>query len=217
MMNKNSLAKIYQLHHQEKNRYNFTVYGKKKCEFFSKFIGQGKRILDLGCRDGTLTKCYIKGNIVTGVDIDNNALELLKKKYNISTLWLDLNSEWDELIGKKFDVVVMSEVLEHLYFPDKVLQKVYCLLDSGGILLGSVPNAFRLPSRLRLLLGKKKGTPLEDPTHINHFSYKEIKNMLKITGFKNIVLEPIVKKKYLLIEKIWPGSFSYMIMFKAEK
>lgn len=217
MMTKKTLAKTYQIHHQKGKRYDFGLYGRERGKFFSESIGQGKKVLDLGCRDGSLTQHYLKGNRVIGVDVDRDALHQAKEKYGLETIWLDLNSEWKELEQYRFDIVVMGEVLEHLYFPKKVLTKTYYLLKPGGFLIGSVPNAFRLPSKLRFLLDQKKGTSLGDPTHINHFSHKELMEILNETGFKNVLLEPIVKKRYLWFEKIWPGSFSYLIMFKAQK
>lgn len=234
-MTKESLAKIYNFHHQKENRYNFGIYEKERAEFYLKFIGDpkspkatgspaaesgiggGKKILDLGCRDGTLTKYYLKGNQITGVDIDKKALEYAKKKYGFRSIWLDLNSEWEVLSNELFDAAVMGEVLEHLFYPKKILSRVYRSLKPGGILLGSVPNAFRIPTRLRILFGLKKGTSFFDPTHVNHFSRKELLETLKEAGFKDVLLEPMVKKQYLWLEKIWPGSFSYLIMFKANK
>jgi 2-polyprenyl-3-methyl-5-hydroxy-6-metoxy-1,4-benzoquinol methylase len=217
MINKEGKQKIYQLHHKKGNRYGFTLYGEERSKFFSSFIGTGKKILDLGCRDGSLTRHYLSGNQVVGVDIDLEALELAEKKHKIKTIHLDINNKLGELGKDKYNIVVLSETLEHLYFPGDVLSEIYSLLGHGGVLLGSVPNAFRFPSRLRFLLGKKTGTSLWDPTHINHFSHEEIKNLLQGSGFKGIVLKPLVKKKYSCFEKIWPGSFSYLIMFKAEK
>jgi len=217
MDTKETLSKIYQHHHQEKKRHNFALYGEERGEFFSSFIGQGKKVLDLGCRDGSLTKYYLKGNQMTGVDVDQYALQQARKKYGFQTIWLDLNSEWKELEKHIFDVIVVGETLEHLYYPKIALSKAYHLLKPNGLLLGSVPNAFRFANRLRFLLGRKKGTSFCDPTHINHFSHKELEEILKEAKFKNIILKPLVKKQYLWFERIWPGSFSYLIMFKAEK
>jgi len=48
------------------------LYGRERAEIFSKWLGKGKKILELGCRDGSLTKLFAEGNKITGVDIDKN-------------------------------------------------------------------------------------------------------------------------------------------------
>jgi 2-polyprenyl-3-methyl-5-hydroxy-6-metoxy-1,4-benzoquinol methylase len=95
------------------------------------FIGAGKKILDLGCRDGTLTKYYVEGNHVLGVDIDVKALEIAKKNLGVETLEMDLNGDWKELGDKTFDIIVAGEVLEHLYYPERVIKKIKERLNKG--------------------------------------------------------------------------------------
>jgi 2-polyprenyl-3-methyl-5-hydroxy-6-metoxy-1,4-benzoquinol methylase len=174
------------------------------------FIGTGKKILDLSCRDGMLTKYYVDGNQVLGVDIDAEALEIARKNLGIETLEMDLNGDWKKLKDKTFDVIVAGEILEHLYYPEIVIKKVKERLDRGGIFIGSVPNAFSLKNRFRYFLGKKQNTPLEDPTHINHFSYKELRDLL-LRNFKEITIIGLGRYKFL--SKIFPNLFAFDLFF----
>ncbi len=129
----------------------------------------------------------------------------------ISVQKADLHAEW-EIEKGVYDAVVAGEVLEHLYYPDTVLGKVSAVLKEDGVLLGSVPNAFSLINRVRLFLGNKKGTPLSDPTHINHFKRRELMMRLK-KHFNDVTIEPL--GKYAWLDKFVPGMFSFMFLFEA--
>jgi 2-polyprenyl-3-methyl-5-hydroxy-6-metoxy-1,4-benzoquinol methylase len=206
----NFLKDIYEQHHKDKKRVGFSILEKERGRLLKNFIGTGKKILDLGCRDGTLTKYYVDGNQVLGVDIDATALEIARKNLGVETLEMDLNRSWEELGDKIFDVIVAGEVLEHLYYPERVIKKIKERLNRGGIFIGSVPNAFSLKNRVRYFLGKKQNTPLEDPTHINHFSYKELRNLLS-RNFKEITI--IGLGRYKLLAKIFPNLFAFDLFF----
>lgn len=187
--------------------------GKERGELLKKEIGIGKKVLDIGCRDGSLTKYFVAGNNVLGVDIDELSLEKAKINLKINTRLLDLNGDWNELGGEKFDVIVAGEVLEHLYCPEEVFKKIINHLNPQGIFLGSVPNAFSLKNRVRYLLGKKKNTPLEDPTHINHFGYNDLNNLFK-KYFKEVKIFGL--GRYKKLSEICPLWFAFNLFFKVK-
>ncbi|MBI3900926.1 MAG: class I SAM-dependent methyltransferase [Chlamydiia bacterium] len=171
---KEELSQIYANHHRERGRYNYLFCQGSRVPWIQKWIGKGKRVLDLGCRDGTLTQEFAKGNEVIGVDIDQHALQLVQKRLGIETHWLDLNAEWPFPKGS-FDVVICCELLEHLFFPQVTLQKIALLLKEGGSFIGSVPNAFRMRNRWKFLWGKEFDS---DPTHLHIFSYQKLMKLL---------------------------------------
>ena len=152
----NSINKIYEFHHSNNRQSDFSILEKERGELLRDVIGSNKTVLDLGCRDGALTKYFVDGNKVTGVDVDRNSLLKIKNNLSLETMEVDLNADWRELENKKFDVIVAGEILEHLYFPDIVIKKVYNHLQPNGIFLGSIPNAFSFKNRIRYILGSKK-------------------------------------------------------------
>jgi SAM-dependent methyltransferase len=82
-----------------------------------------------------------------------------------------------------FDAVVAGELLEHLQFPDALVAEIRRVLRPGGVLAGSVPNAYRVQSRLRFLRGRP---PEDDPTHLRMFSPAALEELL--AGFERVEL-----------------------------
>ena len=181
---KESLEAVYLSHHAT-GKYGH-LRSSERGWYLAEWIGQGKQVLDLGCRDGELTRFFAAGNKVTGADVDRKALELAKDKLGIETCWLDLNRELP-FPEESFDVVVACEILEHVNYPQRLIPQVHSVLRPGGLFLGSAPNAFRLGNRLAFLLGMEFE---KDPTHLHIFSRKRLRLMLS-EYFKDVSLVPV--------------------------
>lgn len=177
---------MYQGHHERGRRYGYLYCHGARSPYLKNWVGQGKQVLDLGCRDGMLTESFTAGNQVVGVDIDQKALSLIQERLGIKTCWLDLNQEWP-FAKDAFDVVVACEILEHLFFPDTMLQQIAASLRPGGIFIGSVPNSFRFRNRLKFLFGQEFD---KDPTHMRLFSCTKLEKLLG-TLFTEIKIIPL--------------------------
>jgi len=209
----NPVKNIYEEYRLVSREEGFAIMKNERGELFKERIGEGKKVLDLGCRDGALTEFFVKNNEVLGVEIDERSLNKAKENLKINTLSIDLNGDWQELERQKFDVVVAGEILEHLYFPEKVLKKVKKHLVPGGMFLGSIPNAFSLKNRLRYLRGHKEFTPLSDPTHINQFSYHDFKKILS-EQFDEV--EIIGLGRYRRLARWCSNWFAFILFFCAK-
>jgi 2-polyprenyl-3-methyl-5-hydroxy-6-metoxy-1,4-benzoquinol methylase len=188
-MQKQILEDIYRKHHERGNRYGYLYCGGARVPFLKDWVGKGKRVLDLGCRDGMLTQSFARDNEVIGVDIDQNALELVHKRLRIETLWLDLNHEWPFEPGS-FDVIVACEIGEHLFYLDLFFKNVQKTLKPGGTFIGSVPNAFRMRNRWKFLMGREYET---DPTHVRQFSFGKLEVLLR-ASFSSVEIVPLEGK-----------------------
>jgi 2-polyprenyl-3-methyl-5-hydroxy-6-metoxy-1,4-benzoquinol methylase len=202
----NGAKSIYEYHNVNRRGDGFSILKAERSALFARAIGTGKKILDLGCRDGALTKCFLEGNDVTGADIDTVALAKAQATLNIKTVSVDLNGDWDELGSEKYDCIVLAETLEHVYHPEKIVEKVTLRLNEDGMFVGSVPNGFSLKNRVRLFLGKKRYTTLMDPTHINHFTHHELSGLLR-KHFNEVSVVPLGRWAWL--DVVWPGMFSF--------
>lgn len=188
-MQKSFLENVYRKHHERGKRYGYLYCGGARVPYLKQWIGVGKRVLDLGCRDGMLTHGFVDGNQVVGVDIDQKALEMARQRLGIETAWVDLNNEWP-WEKESFDVVVACELIEHLFVLEGFLERVAGTLKKGGLFVGSVPNAFRVRNRLKFLFGREYET---DPTHVRQFSCEKLGKVLG-EYFSEIEIVPIEGK-----------------------
>ncbi len=208
-----SIQQIYESHHASKRSQGFSIMEKERGELLKKYVGTGKKVLDIGCRDGALTKWFTEGNDVLGVDVDTVSMKRAEENLGIKTQFVDLNGDWSELTGQQFDVITAGEILEHLYYPEKVIAKVKNHLKPQGVFLGSIPNAFNLKNRLRYLTGKKRGTPLDDPTHITQFSAPELEKLLK-ENFSDVKIYGL--GRYQKLAQLNPNLFAFDLFFVAK-
>ena len=201
-----SLGERYEAHHRERREEGDFVFVPDRIPLFRAAIGTGKRVLDLGCRSGALTRHLLEGNDVVGVDVDSAALE------KAAALGIEpVEANVDEPLpfaDASFDAVVAGELLEHLQFPDALVAEIRRVLRPGGVLAGSVPNAFRLQSRLRFLRGKP---PEDDPTHLHLFAPAAVRELLR--DFRDVRLD-YVGGRY---RRVHPRLLARDLVFRARK
>jgi methionine biosynthesis protein MetW len=193
----------YRKHHRGSRSPEFIYAGQERLELFRRYVGgPGKRVLDLGCRDGALTQAYLSGNEVVGVDVDTEALEQAAAR-GITTVWADLEEPlpFEEAA---FEVVVVGELLEHLGEPERVLGECRRVLRPRGRLVGSVPNAFRLKNRLRFLAGRP---PESDPTHLHLFSPSDVRRLL--ATFEDVELQFIASRFLRLHQRLFGNDLVF--------
>jgi SAM-dependent methyltransferase len=173
----------YERHHRDRRAGGEFVFVPERLPLFVDAVGGPDRdVLDLGCRSGAVTEHFLDGNRVTGVDVDASALERAAERGIVP---VRANAEerlpFDE---GSFDAVVAGELLEHVRDPAEVVAEVRRVLRPGGTFVGSVPNAFRLQSRLLFLAGRP---PEDDPTHLHMYSAAQVRALLG--GFERVALE----------------------------
>jgi 2-polyprenyl-3-methyl-5-hydroxy-6-metoxy-1,4-benzoquinol methylase len=125
----------------------------------------------VGCNEGRGLEFYkANGFEAQGLELNSHAANVARSKGFIvygSTL-----EEFEQ--DQKFDVIVLSNVLEHSLDPSKMLAAIYRLLNPGGIVCISCPNS---ESWLRKTFGKY-WINWHVPFHLTHFSQKTLTDLL---------------------------------------
>jgi len=202
-----AIEHAYRRHHETSREDGFVFCAPDRIPLFSRWIGgSGLQILDLGCRDGALSEAYLDRNHVIGVDVDRSALARAEER-GLETAWADVDEPLP-FPDESVDVVVAAEVLEHLRLPEQALAEAMRVLRPGGLLVGSVPNCFRLKSRLRFLLGRP---PESDPTLLHLFDPAAVSRLLD--AFEEVEIRCIAGR----LVRLNGPLFANDIAFRARK
>lgn len=95
-----------------------------------------KKICEIGAFDGLLLNIFKNnGCEVFGYELNDNAREYAKKKYNI-----DLKPDFLK-DNQKYDIIILSHVIEHFKEPKEILLKIKSMLNDNGFIFIEVPNS----------------------------------------------------------------------------
>ena len=136
-------------------------------------------IIDIGAGKGGLLsylrdKGYTK---LTGVDSSSNCVKYICDNHKIKAICADFNKL---LLNEKYDLVILAQTLEHMYFCNDCLANIRNIMTDDGFLYLEVPDASRY------LDCKHLPFYYFDHEHINHFQKVSLENLLYINGFKII-------------------------------
>lgn len=124
----------------QKNPLKYLAYKEETYFPIYKYLNDKKKleILEIGSGYGYTTYAMIKaGHNVTGVDISKNAVNFANT--NLGNQYIC--SQIEEFASdKKYDLIVATELLEHLSDPEILIKKSKSLLKNNGTLLITTPN-----------------------------------------------------------------------------
>lgn len=201
---------------------NFTKYTKcedlKRLKFIQNQVEKIKpplQILEVGCGNGNI--CYQiahLGHQVVGIDLSKESIDYANEHFAMPNLsYKTLPAE--SIDGHSlYDVIICSEVLEHLVEPSKVLTQIFRMLKPNGIAIITVPNGkgprerlitrpiqnlrksdgllWKITTRFKTLLGYK-GTTIQSNAvsleHIQFFSLTSLHELAKNAGFQIIEIQ----------------------------
>jgi len=180
-----------------------------------------KMVLDIGCGRANLAVALKgRGYIVSGVDISDKALKETSEFLKDAFCFNVEDDIWPkELLDKKYDMIVASEIIEHLFLPNEFMKKVTGLLEENGKIVVTIPNFLFWKNRLKMSFGKfkyeEKG--LLDFGHIRFFTYETAKELFEYCDLKvekeNHFYPNLYKRKLNFLGNFFPGFFAYQLTF----
>lgn len=155
-------------------------------------------ILDLGCGAGSLGKALKERQSchVTGVELNKDAAEIAKSNLDIC-LCDNLNRYNPALDKRKYDCIILADILEHLIQPWQVLKKFANVLEEKGTIVASLPNIAHpwIISQLQKGLFRYEPAGLLDVTHLRFFTKTTIGQLFYKAGLKITKLTPWPNEK----------------------
>jgi len=141
---------------------------------------KNNRLLDVGCGAGTFLEAAARDNWQAfGVEVSRGAAE------HVRSLGFEVflgELEQANYPGEYFDIVIASEVLEHVPDPQTLLQSIARVLRTGGLLWATTPHGRGISARLLDL----DWTTICPPEHLQLFSVKSIKELVQSVGFRKV-------------------------------
>jgi methionine biosynthesis protein MetW len=136
---------------------NSSVGFRPDFELIANWIAPGARILDLGCGDGSLLAHLAKTRGVRGYGLEIDAKNVATCiAAGVSVIQADIDDGLPDFADASFDYVVMTEALQALVRPDKVLAE---MLRVGKRAIVTFPNFGHWRVRWSLLRGRMPLTP----------------------------------------------------------
>lgn len=158
-----------------------------------------REILDVGCGEGALAKELTRGGkSVVGIELDPGKASRARENCRrvIQGDAEDLQTvEAVRAVQSSFDVLLFSEILEHVRRPEEVLRSFLPLLKPSGAIVVVVPNVAFYKTRLTLLRGEWNYTSegILDRTHLRFLTKKSLKTLFEETG---LTLQTLIATHY---------------------
>ncbi|MEO1146913.1 MAG: methyltransferase domain-containing protein [Cyanobacteria bacterium J06638_22] len=151
---------------------------------------QALHILDLGCGNGSLSR-YIaqQGHNVTGIEPSSSGIKFAQaQESNCTFIQAGIESLPYEKLEHQFDVIISSEVIEHLLFPRELIRaSKRCLKPNGRVIL-TTPYHGYWKNLTIAIMGKMDHhfNPLWDGGHVKFFSQKTLTTLMEQEGLTQI-------------------------------
>ena len=186
-----------------------------------RWIKPGARVLDLGCGDGTLLSRLQQSKHIRGygLEIDADKIQLCVEK-GVNVIEQNIEAGLHNFDDKSFDTVVMSQTLQTMYYPDKILAE---MLRVGRECIVTFPNFGHYKARIQLLI--KGRMPVSDllpyewyNTPNIHFctlnDFEVMCQNLKMTVLDRLVIAP---QEILPLSKYLPNLFGETGIYRVSK
>lgn len=132
--------------------------------------GTDRRVLDAGAGEGRFRK-YFDGDLYCGMD-----RAVGDRDWDYSHLELIADLAFFPIVARQMDVIICTQVLEHVPDPDAALHEMYRVLRKGGRLYLTAPQGWN---------------EHQQPHDFYRFTSFALSDLLRRSGFREIEIEPL--------------------------
>lgn len=180
-------------------------------ELCADLVKPDARVLDIGCGNGYTAGQFLdRGCMVVGIDLSESGIALARATYPSGRFEvLPADDHLLENLGTvPFDIVVSTEVIEHLYAPRPYVRGCFRALRPGGRFVCSTPYHGYLKNLVIAFTGRTIAhvTPLWDGGHIKLWDRATLSRLLIETGFVNLQFRGAGRLPYLWMTMLMSGD-----------
>ncbi|MDH5378194.1 MAG: methyltransferase domain-containing protein, partial [Gammaproteobacteria bacterium] len=184
MWDKRIASHIYNMYHAQLEMYQSLV------------PKEAKRVLDVGCAQGTLALLLAEqGYSVMAVDLRQGFLDYAKTRWTHGDIVFKQGNVFDLGLKEKFDVIFANQIIEHLVYPQEMVEKLSALLNENGLLVMTTPNGkyFKNSQPSYTELGNPKDWEhmqftADGDGHFFAYTPEELRDIFEKSGLKNIIV-----------------------------
>ena len=174
--------------------YAYTNRRKYTIDLVKKVAPSGSKILDVAAAQGNFALSLAElGYEVTWNDLREELIDYVKLKYEYGTINYAPGNIFE--LSFEFDVILITEIIEHVAHPDDFLRKIARMVKPGGHIIMSTPNGEYFRNRL------PKFSNCSDPSRFEAIQFKpDADGHIFLLHQKEI--ETIARKANLTVEEI---------------
>jgi trans-aconitate methyltransferase len=195
------MTHIWQTHLGEEVAYDPLYHDRPRVEVASFIDEPPGLVLDIGCgagATGTLIKQKFPGTRVIGIERNPQAAERARHVLDeVICASIDSEAVSTHLERTRIDLVLLLDILEHLYDPWRSLLRLRESLVTGTRVLASVPNVRNLITLDGLASGQwnYEENGVLDITHVRFFTKASLKQLFEETGYTVVAMEPLLQRE----------------------
>jgi 2-polyprenyl-3-methyl-5-hydroxy-6-metoxy-1,4-benzoquinol methylase len=157
----------------------------------------GLQILDVGCAQGTLALLLAEqGHKVWAIDIRQGFLDYAKSRYEKGEVTFVCGNILELDLAEKFDLIYANQVIEHMVYPLRLIQRLALWLKPGGKLVVTTPNSDYIKSSLPsyselgdVIKHEHLQFTADGDGHFFAYEAEDLKNIFVQAGLKSVRID----------------------------